>query len=84
MTFTPRIPAERFLGIDIRKGGTLRVVAMDPEFVFEVSRGECPAAIRGAASGWLQSAHGSVKLAAGETLDDMRMHRYGSKHRNTP
>jgi hypothetical protein len=84
MKCTLKIPAERFLGGDIQTGDTLRVVAVDPEFVFEVRREEYPAVTRSAASEWLQSVRGSVKLAPGETLDDVRMDYYGSKHRITP
>lgn len=85
MTFTQRIPAERLLGFDLQKGDTLEVVAvMDSEFVLEVKRAEQPAATRGKASEWLESARGSVNLAPGETLDDVRMSYYGPKYDINP
>lgn len=34
----------------------------------------------GKASDWLRSARGSVKLAAGETVDDARMEFYSGKY----
>jgi hypothetical protein len=85
MTFTQKIPAERLLGIDLQKGDTLEVVAVvDSEFVVEVHRAEASAGVRGKASEWLQSARGSVKLAPGETLDDLRMSYYGPKYGIAP
>ncbi len=84
MTFTQRIPAERLLGFDLREGDTLQVVAVDSDFVVEVSRAEELAAVGGKASEWLQSARGSVKLASGETPDDVRMDYYHSKYGITP
>lgn len=80
MTVTQRIPAERLLGFDLQEGDSLRVVAVDPDFVFEVRRAEKPAGATGKASEWLQTARGSVKLDSGETLDDVRMGYYGSKY----
>ncbi len=84
MTFTQRIPAERLMGFDLQQGDTLQVMAVDSDFVVEVRRAENPAAARGNASEWLQSARGSVKLAAGETPDDARMGYYGTKYGITP
>lgn len=84
MTFTQRIPAERLLGFDLREGDTLQVVAVNSDFVVEVRRAEEPAGATGKASEWLKSARGSVKLASGETLDDVRMGYYGSKYGITP
>lgn len=81
MRFTQRIPAERLLGFGFQKGDTLEVVAVeDSEFIVQVSRVEPPVATRGKASEWLESARGSVKLAAGETVDDARMGYYGTKY----
>jgi hypothetical protein len=81
MTFTQRIPAERLLGLDLQEGDTLHLLAVvDSAFVVQVSRAEEPAVARGKASEWLQSARGSVKLAPGETLDDLRMNYYASKY----
>ena len=81
MTFTQRIPAERLLGLDVHEGDTLHVIAvLDSSFVVQVSRAEEPAPVRGKASEWLESARGSVKLAPGETVDDVRMGYYASKY----
>jgi hypothetical protein len=80
MTFTQRIPTERLLGFDVQEGDTLQVVAVDSDFVVEVRRAEKPVATSGKASEWLRSARGSVKLASGETLDDVRMGYYCSKY----
>ena len=41
---------------------------------------EPPAAARGKATEWLESARGSVILAPGETLDDLRMSYHGPKY----
>lgn len=80
MIFTQKIPAERLLGFDLRKGDTLQVLALeDSEFVVQVSRVEPSVAPRGKASEWLESARGSAKLAAGETVDDVRMDYHVSK-----
>ena len=81
MTFTQRIPAERLKGFDLQKGDTLEVMAVvDSEFVVQVNRAEPPAAARGKATEWLESARGSVSLAPGETLDDLRMSYHGPKY----
>lgn len=81
MTFTQRIPAERLLGYDLHEGDTLHVVAVvDASFVVQVSRAEKPAPARGKATEWLESARGSVKLAPGETVDDVRMGYYAAKY----
>lgn len=81
MRFTQRIPAERLLGLDLREGDTLHLVAVvDSTFVVQVSRAEEPAVDHGKASEWLQSARGSVKLASSETVDDVRMNYYASKY----
>ncbi len=84
MTFTQRIPAERLLGFDLREGDTLQVVAVDSDFVVEVRRPEKDATPTGEASKWLRTARGSVKLAPGETPDDVRMGYYGSKYGISP
>ncbi len=84
MTFTQRIPAERLLGLDLREGDTLQVVAVNSDFVVEVSRPEKPTRVTGNASEWLRSARGSVKLAPGETPDDVRMGYYDSKYGIAP
>lgn len=73
MLFIQRIPAERLLGFNLQKGDTLQVVAVeDSDFVVQVSRVEPSVAARGKASEWLESARGSVKLAAGETVEDVQ------------
>lgn len=84
MTFTQRIPAERLLGFDLQEGDTLQVVSVNSDFVVEVRRDDKPAATKGNAGEWLRSARGSVKLAPGETPDDIRMTYYGSKYGITP
>lgn len=81
MTFTHRIPAERLLGLDVHEGDTLHVIAVvGSSFVVEVSRADDAPPAQGKASEWLRSAKGSVKLEAGETVDDARMDYYASKY----
>ncbi len=81
MTFNQRIPVERLLGFDFQKGDMLKVVEVENSaFVVQVSRAEVSAPDYGKASEWLKSARGSVKLAQGETVDDLRMGFYASKY----
>jgi hypothetical protein len=81
MTFTQRIPTERLLGFDLQEGDTLQVVAVvDSAFGVQVSRVEELAPSPGKASEWLDSACGSVELAPGETVDDVRMGYFASKY----
>jgi len=81
MTFNQRVPVERLLGFDFQKGDTLKVVEVENSaFVVQVSRAEVSAPAHGKASEWLKSARGSVKLAPGETVDDLRMGFYASKY----
>ncbi len=81
MTFTQRIPVERLQGFDFQKGDTLQVVEVENSaFVVQVRRLEDAIPARGKASEWLESARGSVMLAPGETVDDLRMSFYDSKY----
>ncbi len=43
-------------------------------------RAKIESPIQGRASDWLRSARGSVKLAAGESVDDARMGVYAGKY----
>ncbi len=82
MTFTRRIPADRFLDLDVREGDTLHMIALrGSSFLVRVSRTEntlLPE--RGKPSEWLRTAKGSVRLNAGETVDDARMDYYATKY----
>ena len=80
MKFTRRIPGERLSEYDLRTGDTLQVLAFeDSDYVVRVIRDEEIAASSGAAGDWLMSARGSVKIAPGETVDDLRMDYYSRK-----
>ena len=82
MTFTRRIPADRLLDFDAREGDTLHVVAVSgSSFVVQVSRAEdASTSPRRKASEWLRTARGSVRLQAGETVDDARLDYYSTKY----
>ena len=81
MTFTQRIPADRLLGLDVHEGDTLHVVArLESSFVVQVSRADDLPSAQGKVGEWLRSAKGSVRLNAGETVDEARMDYYAAKH----
>ena len=81
MTFTRSIPADRFLDLDVQEGDTLQVIALrGSTFVVRVSRIENSASVPGKASEWLRTAKGSVRLNAGETVDDARRQYYAMKY----
>jgi len=81
MTFTQRIPAERLSDLNLHEGDTLQVIALiDSAFVVQVSRADDGPPATGKASEWLRSAKGSVRLAPGESVDDLRMDYYATKH----
>jgi hypothetical protein len=81
MTFTQRIPADRLSGLDVHEGDTLHVIALlDASFVVQISRADDKPPVAGKASEWLRSAKGSVRLAPGESVDDLRMDYYSAKH----
>ncbi len=83
MTITKTIPAENLRSLDLHEGDTLRVIsASESEFTVEVRRETeaLPAIRRGAAREWVRHAKGIVKLAPGETADDLRMAYYREKY----
>jgi len=71
MTFTQRIPADRLSDLNVHEGDTLHV---------QISRADASPPVTGKASEWLRSAKGSVRLAVGESVDDLRMDYYAAKH----
>ncbi len=81
MTLTQRIPADRLSDLNVHEGDTLHVIALlDSAFVVQISRADASPLATGKASEWLRSAKGSVNLAPGESVDDLRMDYYAAKH----
>jgi hypothetical protein len=81
MTFTQRIPVDRLSDFNVHEGDTLHVIALlDSSFLVEVSRADDAPPAPERASEWLRSAKGSVQLAPGESVDDLRMHYYADKY----
>jgi hypothetical protein len=81
MTFTQRIPADLLSGLNVHEGDTLHVTALlDSSFVVQISRANVIHSATGKASEWVKSAKGSVRLAPGESVHDLRMEYYAAKH----
>jgi len=81
VTFTQSIPTERLSDLDLHEGDTLQVIALlDYAIIVNVSRADDGPPAAGKASEWLRSAKGSVQLAPGESVDDLRMDYYATKH----
>ena len=81
MTFTQRIPADRLSDLNVHEGDTLHVIALlDSSFVVQINRADSSPPLAGKASEWLRSAKGSVRLAPGESVDDLRMDYYAAKN----
>ena len=81
MISTKLISAERLKEFGLMKGDTLQVMEVeDSMIVLQVSRAEVSVPVKGAASAWLESARGSVKMDASETVDDVRMAYYKSRY----
>lgn len=82
MTTIKSIPAERLSGLGVQEGDTLRILALrETAFVIQISRPDkVQKAAAGKASEWVRSARGSVRLAANETADDVRMDYYAVKY----
>lgn len=86
MTTIKSIPAEWLRGLDVHEGDTLHILALKETAVLvQISRVDL---VQKAASGkvgeWARSARGSVRLAANETADDVRMDYYAAKHGLNP
>lgn len=82
MTTIKSIPAERLSGLDVHEGDTLHILALkEAAFLIQINRTETPEKpAPGKASEWVRSARGSVRLAANETADDVRMDYYAAKY----
>lgn len=82
MTTIKSIPAERLSGLDVHEGDTLHILALkESAFLIQISRTETiQKAAPGKASEWVRSARGSMRLAANETADDVRMDYYAAKY----
>ena len=82
MTTIESIPAERLSGLDVHAGDTLQILALkDTTFLVQISRmDETLATSAGKASEWVLSARGSVRHAANEAADDVRMAYYAAKY----
>lgn len=82
MTTIGTIPAKLLSGLEIHCGDTLQVLSVtESDVVVSLHRSD-PGTVRraGKASAWLRSAKGSVRLAAGESVDDARMAHLRRKH----
>ena len=82
MTMIKTIPAETLSGLDVHAGDTLHILALtDAAFLIQINRTEAEnMTASGKASEWVRSARGSVRLAADETVDDVRMDYYANKY----
>jgi hypothetical protein len=82
MTTIKSIPIERLSGLDVHEGDTLHILALkEAAFLIRISRMDAiQKTAPGKASDWVRSAKGSVRLAANETADDVRMDYYAAKH----
>ena len=80
MTITQTISREALESLGLNEGDTLRVLAVaDGSVLVSITHDE-HASPRGSVRDWLQSALGSVKLADGETADDVRLEYYAGKY----
>ena len=82
MTTIKSIPAEMLRSLDVQEGDTLHILALtEAAFLIQISRTDTnhktPA---GKAGDWVRSARGTVRLAANETADDVRMGYYAAKY----
>lgn len=79
MVTTRMIPIETLSGLELHTGDTLQILAVEEgSFLVRVSREE-ESPTRGSAGEWLKSARGAVRLADGETSDDVRIDYYTEK-----
>jgi hypothetical protein len=77
---TKTIPIEALDGLGLRQGDTLHVLAVvNASLLVSITHKE-PAAITGSASEWLKSSLGAVKVAEGESANDIRMDYYAGKY----
>lgn len=82
MTTIKTIPAEKLSGLDVHEGDTLHILELkEAAFLIQISRTDTvQKAAPCKASEWARSARGSVRLAANETADDVRMDYYAAKY----
>lgn len=81
MTRTETIPLSALGSLRLKAGDTLRVVdVLDATLVVEMDTNSAPDNKVGAATEWVESARGSVKLDEGEAVDDARMRHYLEKY----
>ena len=81
MKITRCIPADRVSDLDVQEGDTLHVNALwDSAFVVQVSHADASSPVAGKAREWLRSARGSVRLAPGESVGEVRLDYYAAKY----
>ena len=74
MPTTKSIPKEAFGELGLRAGDSLRIVAvMDNSFLVTISHQDEGVIVKGSAREWVKSARGTIKLAPGESADDIRI-----------
>lgn len=83
MNTVQEIPAEAFRDLDVHEGDTFKVVEVrDGTVLVEMRRdsaSERQSKIQ-AVESWIRNSAGIVKLAPGETEDDVRMAHYRRKY----
>ncbi len=80
MPTTKTIPIEALGELGLRQGDTLHVLAIvDASLLVSITHKE-PAETSGSASEWLKSSLGTVRLAEGESTDDVRAAYYAGKY----
>ena len=82
MTLTKTLPARSVRNLGLHAGDTLHILTVtDEAAVVLISHPEPAAApARQSVREWLQTARGSVRLAPGETADEVRMSYYAEKY----
>lgn len=84
MSTVQEIPAEAFRDLDVHEGDTFKVVEVREGTLLVEMRRDVSAETRKKATtpaaAWVEHAAGMVKLAPGETEDDVRMAYYREKY----
>lgn len=74
------IPMETLNELELHVGDSLHVLAVaDGAFIVRIVSREEGSPVAGSAREWVKSARGAVRLAEGETPDDVRMEYYAEK-----
>jgi hypothetical protein len=83
MTTTQEIPAGQLGGLNLHRGDTLLVLEeRGDKMLVQIARKDQKAATpsKGAAAEWVRKYSGILKLAEGQTLDDLRMDQMREKY----